>query len=361
MSAAPLDAARGVRKGEELDTKKVTAFLAANGLVTSGEVSISQFPGGHSNLTYLVTLPESGELVLRRPPFGNRVKTAHDMSREYRILRGLSKVYAPAPRPVAYCDDESVIGAPFYVMQRIRGVVVRRALPEGVTMPPAEVRALCTSFVDNLAALHAIDPKAAELGDLGKPEGYVVRQVKGWTERYVNAKTDDIPEMDVMAKWLADRMEEAGKDARAAIIHNDYKYDNLVLDPSDLSRIVGLLDWEMATVGDPLMDLGTALGYWVEASDDDSLKSLPFGVPTSLPGSMTRKELAARYAEKSGRDVSNLLFFYCFALFKTAGVAQQIYWRFAKGLTQDPRFGAFLMGTKVLAQAAVRAAERGTI
>jgi aminoglycoside phosphotransferase (APT) family kinase protein len=366
---AEIDPTRPMREGEELDTAKVAAFLRANveGIDPEARVSVEQFPGGHSNLTYLVRAGDR-ELVLRRPPFGNRVKTAHDMGREYKILSKLSArntgkihgVYPPAPRPLAYTEDTEVLGAPFYVMERIRGTILRRTLPESIRLEASSVRRLCEAFVDNLAALHAIDYQAAGLGEIGKPAGYIERQVTGWTKRYRDARTDDIPAMEVAAAWLHERMGEAGKDVRASVIHNDYKYDNLVLDLEQDPNIRGVLDWEMATVGDPLMDLGTALGYWIDPTDTDEEKTFAFG-PTLLPGSMTRQELAHRYAAATGRDVSNILFFFVFALFKTAGVAQQIYARYHQGLTKDPRFAAFIVGTRVLAGAAVHATERGSI
>jgi aminoglycoside phosphotransferase (APT) family kinase protein len=350
-----LDRASPVRSGEELDRAALARYLRAAlpGLV--GPVEIEQFPSGHSNLTYLVRVG-SNEIVLRRPPFGNRVKTAHDMGREYRILSKLSGVY-PAPRPLAYCDDESLMGAPFYLMERIPGVILRQAPPAGLTLPPPVTRRLCEAFIDNLARLHQLDFAAIGLADLGRPAGYVERQVSGWSERYRLARTDDIPEVEQIAGWLKARLpEESG----AALIHNDYKYDNLVLDADDLTRIRGVLDWEMSTLGDPLMDLGTALGYWVEPGDSDEMKALAFG-PTALPGSLTRRELAERYADKTGRAAPDLLFYYCFALFKTAVVVQQIYYRYRQGLTRDQRFGALIAGVRVLSQAAVRSTERGAI
>lgn len=279
------------------------------------------------------------------------------MGREYRILSKLHAVYPPAPRPILYCEDVSVLGAPFYLMERIKGVILRRQIPEGVSLTPETLRKMGESLIDNLAVLHQIDFKAAGLGDLGKPEGYVERQVTGWTRRYADSQTDSIPEIDASAKWLeANRPPESG----AGIIHNDYKYDNVVLDPADLTRIIGVLDWEMSTVGDPWMDLGTTLGYWVQEDDGFELQALGFG-PTHLPGNPTRKELAARYAEKTGRAVTHLSFYYAFALFKTAVVLQQIYYRYRKGLTKDERFSIFIEGVRVLAQAAARAAETGKV
>lgn len=348
------DRPRGVRSGEELDAARLEAYLRDRLPDGGGPIAIHQFPSGHSNLTYLVTMG-GREWVLRRPPFGSKVKTAHDMGREHRILSKLHAVFPPAPKPILHCEDDSVLGAPFYLMERVRGVILRRGVPEGLDLGPDTMRRLCESFIDTLADLHALDFRAAGLGDLGKPEGYNERQVVGWTRRYRDAKTDAIDDVDRIAAWLSARIpEESG----ASLLHNDYKFDNVVLDPKDPTRIVGVLDWEMSTLGDPLMDLGTALGYWVEPSDSDELKMLAFG-PTTLPGAMTRRELVARYAERTGRDASNLLFYYCFALFKTAVVLQQIYYRFKQGLTHDERFGALILGVRVLAKTAIDAADRG--
>ncbi len=350
-----VDRSQAVRAGEELDGAALERYLAAALPALAGPVEVEQFPSGHSNLTYLLRAGRH-QMVLRRPPFGNRVKTAHDMGREYRILSKLSDVY-PAPRPLAYCEDEVVIGAPFYLMERIEGVILRKVTPPGLALPPPAARRLCETLIDNLARLHQLDFGAIGLGNLGRPAGYVERQVSGWTERYHAARTDDIPEVEQIAGWLKARLPcESG----VALIHNDYKYDNLVLDAADLTQIRGVLDWEMSTLGDPLMDLGTALGYWVEAGDSDEMKALAFG-PTALPGSLTRRELAERYAEKTGRAPPDLLFYYCFALFKTAVVVQQIYYRYQQGLTHDERFAALLLAVRVLSAAAVRAAEIGKV
>src|SRR5579864_1443615 len=286
---------RPVRAGEELDAACLNAYLKAHIPGWHGPLVVEQFPHGHSNLTYLIRAGDR-ELVLRRPPFGNPVKTAHDMAREYRVLARLSKVYNPAPEPYAYCDDESVIGVPFYVMERRRGIILR-GTAQGVALDPATLRRACEALIDNLAVLHMLDSQAAGLADLGKPSGYVERQVKGWSERYRNAQTDLVPALDEVASWLA---QSRPADAGAALIHNDYKFDNIVLDPGDLTRIVAVLDWEMARIGDPLMDLGTTLGYWVEAGDPPTLKHLVVG-PTMQPGSLSRRALAERYLSATGR------------------------------------------------------------
>jgi aminoglycoside phosphotransferase (APT) family kinase protein len=322
-----------------------------------GQLQIEQFPKGHSNLTYAVRLGTT-DLVLRRPPFGAAIKTAHDMSREYRVLSALANVYPLAPRPLLYCDDEAVIGAPFFLMDRRHGVILRGSRPPATEALTRSVMAeLSGRLIDNLAELHSVDAHEAGLDDLGRPEGYVRRQIEGWTERYRRAKTDEIPAVERAAEWLASFIPS---DAKPAIIHNDYKYDNLVLDPADPTRIVAVLDWEMATYGDPLMDLGTTLGYWIDPTDPEPTRMLPLG-PTLLEGNLTRIELVERYQQRSGRDVGNVLFYYVYGLLKIAVIAQQIYKRFKDGHTSDPRFAAMLMGVQILSAQAKRAIDRGRI
>lgn len=345
------DEPRGVRPGEELDLSVLEPYLAEVLGGLDGPLAVQQFPSGHSNLTYCLTAG-GRELVLRRPPFGAKIKSGHDMGREFRVLSGLIRVYDKVPRPLHFCADPGVLGAPFYLMERVQGVILRGTRPK-IELPPARMRACCEALVDNLVDIHAIDVDAAGLGDLGRPAGYVERQISGWTARYEKAKTDDLPEMDTVAAWLAAHMPpEAG----AALIHNDYKYDNVVLDSDDPTRIVGVLDWEMATMGDPLMDLGTSLGYWIEAGDVDRLGMLPFG-PTMIEGNLTRLEVAERYAARSGASIDHLLFYYVYAVFKIAGIIQQIYARYARGHTKDPRFAMFGVGVKLLAETAARAIE----
>jgi aminoglycoside phosphotransferase (APT) family kinase protein len=345
-----------VRSGEELDSSALELYLCAHVPDLDGPISISQFPAGHSNLTYLVRAGER-EFVLRRPPVGARIRSAHDMAREYNILSRLVRAYPKVPRPILLCTDESVLGAQFYVVERLSGVILRTSPPDGLELPPTLMHTLSKRLVDELAEIHAVDYAAVGLSDLGHPAGYVQRQIEGWTRRYRNARTDDIPAIDRVATWLADHLPvEAG----AALIHNDYKYDNLVLDPGDLSRIIGVLDWEMATIGDPLMDLGTTLGYWVEADDPAEMRLLAM-VPTTLPGNLTRRQLAQRYAERSGRDISNILFYYVYALFKIGVIAQQIYARYQAGLTKDERFATFIFAVRMLSGAAELAIEKGRI
>lgn len=357
MNVDWMDRPQAVRSGEELDCQKLETYLAAHIPDFSPPLVVEQFPSGYSNLTYLLRAGDR-ELVLRRPPFGANIKTAHDMGREYRILSHLAPVYSKVPRPLVYCQDESVLGAPFYVMERVKGIILRTRPPDGLQLTPALMRRLSEATIDNLAELHAIDYHAAGLGELGRPEGYVARQVKGWTERYRNARTDDIPQIEHVAQWLAAHMPfETGA---AALIHNDYKYDNLVLDLNDPARIIAVLDWEMATIGDPLMDLGTTLGYWVDPDDPDELQAAKFCL-TTLPGNLSRQQLAERYAEKSGRDLSHLLFYYVYALFKIAVIVQQIYRRYKQGFSQDERFAGLIQMVHVLGQTALRAIQTGRI
>jgi aminoglycoside phosphotransferase (APT) family kinase protein len=354
--AQAIDEPGPVRPGEELHEARLSEYLAAHQVGSGGPLRIQQFLQGHSNLTYLICVGEE-ELVLRRPPFGNRVKTAHDMGREYRILSCLWRVYEPAPRPFLYCEDEGILGAPFYLMERRKGIILRRVSPSDRALPALTVRRLGESLVDNLAGLHALDYEAAGLADLGKPQGYVERQVTGWTRRYRDAQTHDLPALERVAAWLAGNQPgESGN----ALIHNDFKFDNLALDPEDMTRIVAVLDWEMATVGDPLLDLGTTLGYWIEPGDPEPLTRNLAG-PTTLPGSLTRVDVGKRYGSATGRDVSNLLFYYIYGLFKIAVIAQQIYARYVRGATRDERFAVFAGVIAALGEQAERALDAGSI
>ncbi|MDX1644169.1 MAG: phosphotransferase family protein [Thermoanaerobaculia bacterium] len=356
-----IDRPAPVRPGEELDVEALASYLAERRPDLVGAIEVEQFPSGFSNLTYSVRIerPEEEplELVLRRPPFGSRVATAHDMEREYHILAALAGRFATAPRPLLLCTDPEVLGAPFYLMERLTGVVLRGRIPSAAAPDAPTMRGVAGAFVDTLVELHGLDFEAAGLGDLGKPKGYVERQIDGWSRRWEAARTDEVPEMERAARWLADSMPaESG----AALVHNDFKYDNLVLDPGDLTRVVGVLDWEMATLGDPLMDLGTSLGYWVDPVDPPALRALALS-PTTLPGNPSRLELAELYAERSGRDLDDLVFYYVYGLFKIAVIIQQIYYRYDQGLTRDERFAGLLQGVRGLAAMAERAVETGRV
>ncbi len=341
-----LDEAKDVRNGEDLPPERIETYLKDTVPGLSGPVSVRQFPSGHSNLTYLVTVG-GREMVLRRPPFGTKAKSAHDMGREYRILKALSPHF-PCPRPLAYTEDSSVIGAPFYVMERIKGIILRKDPPQGLALSPADARALSENLMDLMVKLHGLDFKALGLDGFGKPEGYIRRQVEGWSGRYRAARTQDAPDFESVMEWLAGRMPKV---TRAAVIHGDYKFDNVVLNPENPLEIIGVLDWEMATVGDPLMDLGSSLAYWVEASDPKEVVAIRM-MPTNMEGCLTRRELVARYEERSGLKVDDWAFYHCFGLFRLAVIAQQIYYRFAKGETRDERFGKFIFAVHILEQAA---------
>jgi aminoglycoside phosphotransferase (APT) family kinase protein len=278
------------------------------------------------------------------------------MGREYHVLSRLHGVY-PSPRPLLYCTDENVIGAPFYVMERVRGVILRRKLPDGLELTPQVAQRLSEAFIDNLAALHSLDYNAVGLGELGKPAGYLERQVKGWIERYHGSKTEEFPEIQHITLWLGEHMPVQSD---STLVHNDYKYDNMVLAEHDITQIKAVLDWEMCTLGDPLTDLGTALAYWVNADDPPEVQMVRWG-PTSIAGSLTRQQLAERYAAKTGRDLSHLLFYYVFALFKVAVIIQQIYYRYYHGLTHDQRFATLGDVAKMLVHVGLGAAKRGTI
>ncbi len=343
-----LDEPRPVRPGEELDHAKLATYLKDNIPDIDAPLTIQQFPSGFSNLTYLIRAGNRA-LVLRRPPAGSKVKSAHDMGREFRILSALHPVYPPAPRPLAYCTDPEIIGAPFYVMERIKGVILRGKKPEGFTCAPELARRCCVSLVENLVHLHAVDYQAAGLADMRKEGSFVQRQVDGWIARYHGSQTDEIPAIEQTAAYMK---ENCPADTGAVFIHNDYKFDNIVLDPDDLTRIIGVLDWEMSTIGDPLMELGVALSYWTEPKDP-SLGIVPCFL-TREPGCMTRREIAEEYAKCTNRDITNLQFYYIFGLFKLAVIAQQIYYRYKQGLTKDERFAALLFVVATLGMMAAK-------
>jgi aminoglycoside phosphotransferase (APT) family kinase protein len=347
-----LDSPTAVRTGEELSSLNLEPFLRRQFPGYDGPLEVSQFPGGHSNLTYCVRFG-SLEFVLRRAPFHSEVKTAHDMQREYRVLAKLHASYSCAPKVVAYCDDESILGARFYLMERIGGTILRRDPPPGLAFSADLARKLSESFIVNLGRLHSMDYRSMGLADLGKPEGYMGRQVSGWIERYHKSETEEIPEVASVSDWLRNHLPAT---SGAALIHNDYKYDNLVLDAENVSKIIGVLDWEMCTIGDPLADLGTALAYWIEAADSPELHKIRWG-PTNYPGSLTRAELIELYAAVTGRDVSGISFYLTFARFKAAVIAQQIYYRYHRGLTADPRFAPMIEKARVLMSAALVSAK----
>src|SRR5580692_12093079 len=342
------DQTTAVRPGEEIDVARLEPFLRAHFPGETDALVVRQFPSGHSNLTYSLRIGLR-EMVLRRPPFGSKVKTAHDMGREYRVLSKLHAHYAPAPRVLLFCDDLSVLGAPFYLMEPIHGVILRRDVPAGLDFSPEVVQRVSESFLDNLALLHSLDYNAVGLADLGKPQGYLERQVRGWIERYYGSKTHDYVEVEKIASWM---QEHTPSTSSVSLIHNDYKYDNVILDANHITRIVGVLDWEMCTLGDSLADLGTTLAYWADATDPEDIQQNGYG-PTALPGSFTRREVAHYYSQKTGCDVSQIGFYLTFARFKLAVIVQQIYFRYHQGITKDERFASMPETVRMLLRASL--------
>jgi len=346
-----------VREGEGFDLGAAERYLREHiADLPEGELEVRQFPSGASNLTYLLNVGE-WEGVLRRPPFGRIAPKAHDMSRESSVLMKLHETYPLAPRPYFLCEDESVIGAPFYVMERRKGVVVDDEFPEGVVPAPELCHGISRTVADTLAELHAVDPEEAGLGDLGRPNGFLERQVRGWIGRYEKAETDEIGEMEPLTDWIVRDIPES---PQPTIIHNDYKLNNLVLDPDDLTEVRAVLDWEMATVGDPLFDLAVSLSYWTEPTDPEELKEVMPTV-TSTPGFMTRSQFMERYAQKGGRDLSGMHWYLVFGYFKLAVILQQIYARWKKGQTRDERFANFDERVRTLVLHANGLAEKGDL
>lgn len=327
-----------VRTGEGLDVQKLEQFLRKNikGL-PEGSLQIRQFGTGHSNLTYDLRIGD-WEAVLRRPPLGPVAPKAHDMEREHRILSALHPVFPTAPKPYVFSDDPDIVGSPFFIMERRHGLVLDTSFPEGIDPTPELCRQLSEKMVDTLVELHAIDYRKTPLANLAKPEGFMERQVHGWIGRYERSETDNVEGVDELKSWLIANIPESPD---PTIIHYDFKLNNAMFS-DDFSRLNGLFDWEMTTVGDPLADLGVAMSYWIRPDDPELLK-FGMGKPpvTVLDGFYTRQEFIDRYGEKSGRDVSNMKFYLTFAYFKLAVIIQQIYYRYKQGQTRDERFAHF--------------------
>lgn len=344
MSTA--DEARDVRAEDTFDVGAVDGWLRAavpDAGLGDGLPEVRQFSGGASNLTYLVRYP-ARDLILRRPPPGVKAASAHDMGREFRVQQRLRPWFPYVPEMVAFCTDQSVLQSDFYVMERLEGTIPRTELPASIAGDPAATRAMCLSVIDRLCDLHAIDPVAAGLDDLGKGEGYVARQVAGWSRRYRDAKTWNVPSFARVMRWLD---ENQPPDVATCVIHNDFRMDNVVLAPDDPMQVVGVLDWEMATLGDPLMDLGGALAYWVQADDGRGMRLLQ-RQPTHLPGMLTRAEVVAHYADRTGRDIDQWVFYEVFGLFRLAVILQQIYRRYHLKQTRNPAFRNFWIGVRYL-------------
>lgn len=357
MTAAPLDEPGRVREENAFDPEALRSFLSGQiADFPTAPMTLRQFAGGASNLTYQLDVGDRA-MILRRPPAGTKPKSGHDMHREYRVLSALHGHF-PCPRPLAYCEDTALIGAPFYVMEKLDGIILRRDPPKTLSYPRERARQLCLNLIDTLVQLHQLDYAAIGLGDLGRPEGYVQRQVEGWCQRFEKAWTDDVPKCEVITTWL--RAHRPTDSAHPALIHNDYRFDNVVLSPSDALSVIGVLDWEMCTIGDPLMDLGSVLAYWVQAGDPPQMQTIRMQ-PSNLPGMLTREEIAAYYGERTGQAIGHLDWYYVFGLFRLGVIAQQIYYRYKLGQTRNPRFQAFGLFVSVLAQVADAVIQRSSL
>jgi aminoglycoside phosphotransferase (APT) family kinase protein len=335
-----IDEPAGMRPGEELDGAKVDSAIKK--LVhVFGSPEIREYLYGDSNLTYLVRYAER-EFVLRRPPFGYIPTSAHDMRREVTIISALQPVYSCAPKVIAFFDDPEILGCDFYIMERIRGIILRRDLPEGLCLQPYEARRLCLNLIDKLIELHAIDYRHAGLERIGKGKGYVARQITGWIDRYRKSRSADISDFEQIIAWLQEAM--PGKEAAACIVHNDFRFDNVVLNRDNPFEIVGVLDWEMATIGDPLMDLGNMLAYWVQPDDDEDFQKIR-RQPTHIPGMLTRQEVLEYYVARTGIALNSFNFYLVYGLFRLAVIMQQIYYRYSQGQTRNTEVAKF--GTSV--------------
>ncbi len=328
-----------VRPGEHLNGEKLETYLRQHltGIQLSRDaLQVRQFPSGASNLTYLLRIG-SWEGVLRRPPLGPIAPKAHDMQREANLLEKISSVFPLAPRPYLFCEDNSVLGTPFYIMERRQGIVLNDTFPPTVQASESVCRNLSYTVIDTLVEIHAIDWQQIGLDALGHPTGFLERQVKSWIERYQRAQTDDIPQVETLSRWFLQYLPAS---PAPTLIHNDFKLNNLLLNVQDITRVEAVLDWEMATIGDPLFDLAITLAYWILPDDPRELQTL-LPTVTTRAGFLQRRELAERYAQQSGRNLDTLFYYMPLAYFKLAGILQQIYVRWKRGQTSDPRFAAF--------------------
>lgn len=348
---------RTVLEGEELQEENLKQFLVSNGLIMDikNELQVRQFYNGYSNLTYLLKI-EQKEYVLRRPPF-SAPKRGHDMGREFKVLRNLYSVFNKTPKVFAHSDDRDIIGAPFYVMEKVDGIILTAKEASELQITPVEFVTIADTWLDTFVELHQVDYKAASLGDLGKPEGYVERQVRNWGRQYLTAATEEVTAAHKVIAWME---EHQPKDYQYSLIHNDFKYDNIVFADTHWKNVAAILDWEMCTLGDPLMDLGTSLGYWTTSEDADFIKhGLPS--PTVMEGNPSRTEIVQQYALKSGRNVDHLTFYFAYGLFKIAVIAQQIYYRFIHGHTSDKRFAHLNKTAALCCQTAWQAIQKNKI
>ena len=322
-----------VRPGEELNLTSLADWLRGKVEGAGRGITVEQFPSGHSNLTYLLRI-DGCEYVLRRGPLGPVAPKAHDMAREFRLLQMVHPHFREAPAVFHLCEDPEVLGTVFFLMERRHGLILRDDVPPQLANVANYTQLVSEAFIDALVKLHAIDVAQTGLIALGKPDGFLERQVLGWSDRWNRAKTDEIPKVDRVIRWLVDRQPSS---PAPTLVHNDYKLDNVMLPVGSVDRIEAVLDWEMATVGDPLVDLGLALCYWAWV-DAPQLRARGVSALTSQAGWYTRDQFVQRYAERTGRDLSCIGYYEVLGIFKLAVILQQIYYRFRRGQTQDARF-----------------------
>ncbi len=331
-----IDQPKETRAEDALNVDAVSAFVKLHYPSATGVLDIKQFRGGASNLTYQLNF-ENISLILRTSPKGTKAKGAHDMAREFRIMNQLKPSYSYVPKMIALCSDESVIGREFYVMEKISGIIPRANLPKELALSESEIKTLCTNVIDKLIELHQVDIYTSGLHELGKGTGYCQRQIDGWTERYKKAKTWNVPSCNYVMDYLKANIPTHEK---TCFIHNDFRFDNVVLDEHDPTKVIGVLDWEMATIGDPMMDLGNSLAYWVQV-DDDFVEKQTRRQPTHLKGMLSRKEVIEYYCDRMGFDAKDFTFYEVYGLFRLAVIMQQIYFRFYHGQTTNKAFQNF--------------------
>ncbi|MBW3139642.1 phosphotransferase family protein [Ferrimonas balearica] len=334
MSDSVIDQGGAVREGEALPLEALLPWLRERLPALEGTPEVRQYSGGASNWTYCLQFANR-DLILRRAPAGTKARGAHDMGREYRLQKALKPLFGAVPEVLAHCDDAQVLGTEFYLMERLQGVIPRRHFPRALALTPTRTRQVCESALDTLIQLHQVD--TAPLAEFGKGSGYIERQIAGWSQRYQKARTWNVGSGKRVMRYLEANLPRR---ERQALIHNDYRFDNLVLAPDDPSRVLGVLDWELATLGDPLMDLGNTLAYWVQADDDAVLRSARLQ-PTHLPGMLSRQEVVQYYCERTGIECDDFTFYEVYGLFRLAGIMQQIYYRYHHGQTRNPRFKRF--------------------
>ncbi|PID84818.1 MAG: phosphotransferase family protein [Chloroflexi bacterium] len=342
-----------VRPDERFNKDTLAGYLHGKLPGSTQPLTVRQFGGGAANLTYLLDYG-SHHYVLRRPPLGPVAKSAHDMAREFKVLSRLHTAFPYAPQAFLYCQDPTIIGANFFVMERRQGIVVRRSLPAAYANIKNAPKRMSEALVDTLAQFHAVDFTVMGLSDLGEPSGFIRRQIEGWYQRWGKAQTHDLPEMDAVYQWLKTNQPQT---TQFSLVHNDYKLDNVMLDPTDPGKIVAVFDWDMCTLGDPLNDLGAMLTYWTEPTDPPYMQTAAM-MPVGDLGFLTRQELVERYAEKSGRDVHSIHFYHALGLFRLTVIIAQIYIRYQRGQTQDERFAAMEFMIPMMAKAALAVANR---